>query len=71
MVFMSSRITAVALSLVASAAIALAVTALISFLLVKVGIAGFGHMIAVMVIMPLAFAAAAWILARKFVMDQT
>ena len=65
-----NRITAVILSLIAAAVIAFAVTAGVSFLLVKIGIAGFAHMIAVMVVMPLSFALAAWLFARKFVMEQ-
>lgn len=67
---MNSRILAVILSLIASAAIAFGVTAAISFLLVKAGIAGFAHMIAVMIVMPLSFAVAAWFFARKFVMAE-
>lgn len=67
MVCMNSRLTAVILSLIASAVIALAVTAGISFVLMKVGIAGFSHMVAVMIVMPLSFAIAAWLFARKFV----
>jgi hypothetical protein len=68
MVRMNSRILVVILSLIASAVIAFAVTAGVSFLLIKAGIAGFSHMIAVMIVMPLSFAVAAWIFAKKFVM---
>jgi hypothetical protein len=65
-----NRIIAVILSLIAAAAIAFAVTAGVSFLLVKIGIAGFSHMIALMLVMPLSFAVAAWLFARKFVIEQ-
>jgi hypothetical protein len=67
---MKSRLTTVILCLIASAVIALAVTAGISFLLIKVGIAGFSHMIAVMIVMPLSFAVVAWFFARKFVVGE-
>jgi predicted PurR-regulated permease PerM len=70
MLRMNSRLTAVILSLIASAVIALAFTAAVSFLLVKVGIAGFSHIVAVMIVMPLSFAVAAWFFARKIVIDQ-
>jgi hypothetical protein len=66
-----NRIVAVILSLIAAALIAFAVTAGLSFLLVKIGIAGFGHMIAVMLVMPLSFALVAWFFARKFVMTKS
>ena len=66
-----NRIAAVIFSLIAAAVIAFAVTAGVSFLLVKIGIAGFSHMIAVMIVMPLSFALAAWLFARKFVMEQS
>jgi hypothetical protein len=68
---MNSRLTAVILSLIASAVIALAFTAGVSFLLIKLGIAGFGHMVALMIVMPLSFAIAAWLFARKFVLGET
>jgi hypothetical protein len=71
MVHMNSRLAVVILSLIASAGISLAITAVISFLLVKAGIGGFSHMVAVMIVMPLSFALAAWLFARKFVMTES
>jgi hypothetical protein len=71
MVRMNSRITAVILSLVASAVIAFFVTVLVSFLLAKAGIVGIIYMLSMMVVMPVTFALAAWFFARRFVMTQS
>jgi hypothetical protein len=64
-----TNIGAVIATLVASAILALVATWLISMLLLKLGISGFGHMVALMIAMPIAFAAIALLVARKLLVS--
>ncbi len=64
-----ANLWAVIATLVASALFALLITWLVSIVLVNLGIAGFLHMIALMLVMPIAFAVIALLLARKVLLD--
>lgn len=60
-----ANIWALIIVLVVSAILALLTTWLISMLLLRFGISGFGHMVALMIAMPIAFAVIALVFARK------
>jgi hypothetical protein len=64
-----TNVWAVISMLLVSAAIALFVTWLISVVLVKVGITGLLHMVALMIVMPITFAISALMLARKVLLN--
>ncbi len=63
-----ARLTAVVVTLVASAIAAVAATWLVSMLMIDLGITGMTHAIALMLVMPLSFGVVALLIARKLLL---